>query len=1063
MLADVFAAADRAPGDCPDLLRGDDGGGVRDVREAAARPRRARGRPRRPPRRDERRPGLGLGRHADRPRPHGGSGRDARGDRRREGRHLPGRAARAGREPRAGRAAPCFAKSAARTGRDPPRDGGGGADRGRARDRRGAPGRASGWTTPLRRYALATPLLGAHQAENAALAVRAAELWRPSLDEEAVIRGVAVRALAGPARALRVRRRKTVFIDGCHNPHGAEALARFLGSTGLRADLVFGAMADKDVEAMAAVLGPRVRRIRLVPAGSPRAASPEELARRFAAARPDAAPAAEPRVGARGAPRGPVDRIYNRGGLSVPGRRGAHAASLRPLRRGTMTTAAAPFTREHFERLEEERLAVFASKSARAERPRGPVVLLARRRPHELRPGPRPDHPLAGVPPAQAQDAGLHPVRGRPLPDTSHAHARGRPDRPERRPGAGPERGPDGSGRDRPRSRAHALRALGGVRPRPAAAREPSRGRRLQAQLPVGARRRPAREALRRAGAEPHARRARGRPQAHGVAARLSVPSRLPRGPALRVGRKPRGPGRQLVRRDRAADARPRGRPAADRGDRDRGARDRPPGPRRARLGERSGLPARLAHPRHDRRPLLRPRRGLAGPDRAVARARTRDDLRRVLRPARAASRGISSASPTPGKKLYAELRAFVYRHIIHSFPVSRHDGHARRVLAGIFAAYRDNPRLLPDDVLHGLAGELGTPFLREVPLSQIEREVDERYRTPARVLPGDRRSHRRDDRQLLQQRIPPARRGVDEEPSRRKEPDASPSSPPPRCSTATSRSSIPRSPAGSRPSAGRQNEGIELIASENWVSRAVREAQGSVLTNKYAEGYPGKRYYGGCEFVDEVERLAIDRAKALFSAEHANVQPHSGSQANMAVYMTALEQGRHGPRHGPLARRPSHARPSALVLGPRVRGRRLRRAARGRTHRLRGARRASRASTGRSSSSRAPRPTPARSTSRGSARSPTEVGAALMCDIAHIAGLVIAGLHVSPVPARALRDDDDAQDAARARAAAWSSAGPTGRRTSTATSSPASRAGRSSTSSRRRPWRSPRPRRPSS
>ena len=81
------------------------------------------------------------------------------------------------------------------------------------------------------------------------------------------------------------------------------------------------------------------------------------------------------------------------------------------------------------------------------------------------------------------------------------------------------------------------------------------------------------------------------------------------------------------------------------------------------------------------------------------------------------------------GKKLYAELRAFVYRHIIHSFPVSRHDGHARRVLTGIFAAYRDNPRLLPDDVLHGLAGELGTPFLREIPLSQIEREVDEKYR----------------------------------------------------------------------------------------------------------------------------------------------------------------------------------------------------------------------------------------------------------------------------------------------------------------------------------------------
>ena len=91
---------------------------------------------------------------------------------------------------------------------------------------------------------------------------------------------------------------------------------------------------------------------------------------------------------------------------------------------------------------------------------------------------------------------------------------------------------------------------------------------------------------------------------------------------------------------------------------------------------------------------------------------------------------------------------------------------------------------------------------------------------------------------------------------------------------------------------ARRQNEGLELIASENWVSRAVREAQGSVLTNKYAEGYPGKRYYGGCEFVDKVEQLAIDRAKALFHAEHANVQPHSGSAANMAVYLTALEKG---------------------------------------------------------------------------------------------------------------------------------------------------------------------------
>jgi len=89
-----------------------------------------------------------------------------------------------------------------------------------------------------------------------------------------------------------------------------------------------------------------------------------------------------------------------------------------------------------------------------------------------------------------------------------------------------------------------------------------------------------------------------------------------------------------------------------------------------------------------------------------------------------------------------------------------------------------------------------------------------------------------------------------------------------------------------------RQNEGLELIASENFVSRAVLQAMGSVMTNKYAEGYPGKRYYGGCEFVDVAESLAIARAKALFGAEHANVQPHSGAQANMAVYFALLKPG---------------------------------------------------------------------------------------------------------------------------------------------------------------------------
>jgi glycine hydroxymethyltransferase len=94
------------------------------------------------------------------------------------------------------------------------------------------------------------------------------------------------------------------------------------------------------------------------------------------------------------------------------------------------------------------------------------------------------------------------------------------------------------------------------------------------------------------------------------------------------------------------------------------------------------------------------------------------------------------------------------------------------------------------------------------------------------------------------------------------------------------------------REEARRQGTGLELIPSENFVSEAVLEAMGSVLTNKYAEGYPGKRYYGGCEFADRAEQLAIDRAKALFGAEHANVQTHSGTQANVSVYMAALQLG---------------------------------------------------------------------------------------------------------------------------------------------------------------------------
>ena len=101
-----------------------------------------------------------------------------------------------------------------------------------------------------------------------------------------------------------------------------------------------------------------------------------------------------------------------------------------------------------------------------------------------------------------------------------------------------------------------------------------------------------------------------------------------------------------------------------------------------------------------------------------------------------------------------------------------------------------------------------------------------------------------------------------------------------------------PEIAAAIRGELGRQRHEIELIASENIVSRAVLEAQGSVLTNKYAEGYPGNRYYGGCEWVDVVETLAIDRAKKLFGAQFANVQPNSGSQMNQAVFLALLQPG---------------------------------------------------------------------------------------------------------------------------------------------------------------------------
>ena len=195
-----------------------------------------------------------------------------------------------------------------------------------------------------------------------------------------------------------------------------------------------------------------------------------------------------------------------------------------------------------------------------------------------------------------------------------------------------------------------------------------------------------------------------------------------------------------------------------------------------------------------------------------------------------------------------------------------------------------------------------------------------------------------------------------------------------------------------------RQTNGLELIASENFVSEAVLQAMGTVFTNKYAEGYPGKRYYGGCEFADVVEQAAIDRAKEIFGAEHANVQPHSGAQANMAVLLTALEHGdtilgmnlSHGGHltHGhplnfsginykvadygvkrdteqidydELQRKAEESRPKLLICGASAYPRTIDFARIGEIAQ--------------------------------------SVGAKVMADIAHIAGLVAVGLHPSPIP----------------------------------------------------------------
>jgi glycine hydroxymethyltransferase len=200
------------------------------------------------------------------------------------------------------------------------------------------------------------------------------------------------------------------------------------------------------------------------------------------------------------------------------------------------------------------------------------------------------------------------------------------------------------------------------------------------------------------------------------------------------------------------------------------------------------------------------------------------------------------------------------------------------------------------------------------------------------------------------------------------------------------------------RAEANRQQTNLELIASENVVSRAVLEAQGSILTNKYAEGYPGRRYYGGCEFVDVVEQLAIDRAKALFGAEHANVQPHSGSQANMAVYFSQLTPGdtilamdlTHG---GHL----THGSPvnfsgkffTVVSYGVRREDERLDVDA---MRELARQHRPKMIVVGYSAYSRAIDFQPFRDAA-------DEVGAVLMVDIAHFAGLVAAGIHPSPVP----------------------------------------------------------------
>ncbi len=199
------------------------------------------------------------------------------------------------------------------------------------------------------------------------------------------------------------------------------------------------------------------------------------------------------------------------------------------------------------------------------------------------------------------------------------------------------------------------------------------------------------------------------------------------------------------------------------------------------------------------------------------------------------------------------------------------------------------------------------------------------------------------------------------------------------------------------RAEAQRQHRNLELIASENFVSAAVLEAVGSVLTNKYAEGYPGRRYYGGCEVVDVVEDLAISRAKELFGAEHANVQPHSGAQANMAVYFTLLKPGDTvlGPNlsHGGHLTAGSPVNYSGkfytiVAYGVRKDTERID------LDQVRDLARQHRPKMIIAGGSAFPRAIDF----KPFAEIAREVGAALMADIAHPAGLVAAGLHPSPV-----------------------------------------------------------------